>query len=305
MISDAALEAMLARRAHRADPDGLRDEVFALIDAVEPRRSWLGWRTGSLLGRWSVRQVALVAAAAGPAAGGVAGALIGARLIDTTPRTPLVADRHRRPDLRTGLVHRTSSPTATGIAWLREDTGAIVRFDPVTGSRRSWSVADDAAFAASADHPGARRWGLAGRAPNAVVVRRRGLPRRDRVAGGPRGGVRRGSRGGHRGARRQPLGGDLGWDRAALGRLLVEQARRPAGGHRGVRATRRELLPERDRGRRGRTRLDRLERVPDPAQRGLGLALRRLGVGRLRRWDDGQPGRVDCPAARWFDLGDH
>ena len=50
MISDAALEAMLARRAHRADPGDLRDEVSALIEAMEPRRSWLGWRTGSLLG---------------------------------------------------------------------------------------------------------------------------------------------------------------------------------------------------------------------------------------------------------------
>ena len=35
----------------------------------------------------------------------------------------------------------------TGIAWLREDSGSIVRFDPATRSRRSWSVADDAAFA--------------------------------------------------------------------------------------------------------------------------------------------------------------
>ena len=50
VISDAALEAMLARRANRADPGALHDEVFALIDATEPRRSWLGWRTGSLLG---------------------------------------------------------------------------------------------------------------------------------------------------------------------------------------------------------------------------------------------------------------
>ena len=50
MISDAALEAMLARRAHRADPGDLRDGVFALIDAMPPRRPWLGWRTGSLLG---------------------------------------------------------------------------------------------------------------------------------------------------------------------------------------------------------------------------------------------------------------
>ncbi|MDQ1324767.1 MAG: hypothetical protein QG587_2103, partial [Chloroflexota bacterium] len=50
VISDRALEAMLARRAHRADPGDLRDEVFALIDVTEPRRSWLGRRTGHALG---------------------------------------------------------------------------------------------------------------------------------------------------------------------------------------------------------------------------------------------------------------
>lgn len=152
MISDTALEAMLARRAHRADPAGLRDEVFALIDATEPRRSWLGWRTGSLLGGWSVRQAALVTAAAALLLAAVAGALIGARLIDTTPRTPLVP---------TGIDVLISGPASytnlvadgMGIAWLREDAGGIVRFDPTTRSKRSWSVADDAAFAASAIIP--------------------------------------------------------------------------------------------------------------------------------------------------------
>jgi len=34
VISDAALEAMLDRRANRADPGSLHDEVFALIDAT-------------------------------------------------------------------------------------------------------------------------------------------------------------------------------------------------------------------------------------------------------------------------------
>jgi sugar lactone lactonase YvrE len=42
---------MLARRANRADPGGLRDEVFALIDTVEPRRSWLGWPGATLFAR--------------------------------------------------------------------------------------------------------------------------------------------------------------------------------------------------------------------------------------------------------------
>lgn len=72
VISDTALEAMLARRANRADPGSLHDEVFALIDATEPRRPWLGWRTGSLLGERLVMAfgtiavvVALVAVTAG------------------------------------------------------------------------------------------------------------------------------------------------------------------------------------------------------------------------------------------------
>jgi hypothetical protein len=52
-ISDAALEAMLARRAHRADPDGLRDAAFLRIEATAPPAgiglgahvaAALGWR---------------------------------------------------------------------------------------------------------------------------------------------------------------------------------------------------------------------------------------------------------------------
>ncbi len=38
-FSDAALEAMLARRAGRADPVGLRDEAFRAIETVLPKRS--------------------------------------------------------------------------------------------------------------------------------------------------------------------------------------------------------------------------------------------------------------------------
>jgi hypothetical protein len=152
VISDALLEAMLARRANLADPGDLRDEVFARIDVTEPRRSWLGLQTGSLLRGWSVRRATLIAVAVALLLAAVAGALVGARLLDATPRTPLVP---------TGIDVLVSAPgwythlvaDGEGIAWLREDTGALVRFDPATRSRRSWTVADDAVFAASAIIP--------------------------------------------------------------------------------------------------------------------------------------------------------
>ena len=107
------------------------------------------------------------------------------------------------------------------------------------------------------------------------------------------------------GPRRQHVGGGPGRDRAALGRILVEHARRAARDHLSLRARESILLPERDRGRSGRARLGRLGRVSKPARRRLGLAVRRLGVGRLRGWRPvaslRRAGPVDHPAARWLD----
>jgi hypothetical protein len=182
VISDAALEAMLARRANRADPGSLHDDAFARLDATEPRRHLLAWPVSVARGGWSARQVVLVAAAMLLLAAAVSGALIGARLLDqarpvpfdtppqnlndTTPVAPFrLGPRALAP---TGIEVLVSVPgwythlvaDGEGIAWLREDTGAIVRFDPLTHTRQSWSVADDVAFGSTEQVIPARSGGV-------------------------------------------------------------------------------------------------------------------------------------------------
>ena len=90
-VSDAALEKMLARRAHRGDPIGLADAVFAAIDATPRSRGpWLGVPARWLPGRPS-RGLAWILVAAGLLAALFGSALVGAGLLDRHgPLTNLV-----------------------------------------------------------------------------------------------------------------------------------------------------------------------------------------------------------------------
>jgi hypothetical protein len=143
VISDAALEAMLAWRADRADPGDLRETAFAMIEATPPRRGWLAW-PATLLGGPTRRPLVLVLAAAGLLLAALAGALVAGRLLDTTRSTQL------QP---TGIEVLTPESTTydrvvvdgTGAAWA-VGSGHLTRFDPATGEHRTWTVADDPAF---------------------------------------------------------------------------------------------------------------------------------------------------------------
>lgn len=182
VIPDAALEAMLTRRAHRADPGTLRDEAFARIDAIEPRRHLLAWPATAAGGGWSARQAVLVAAAMLLLAAAVSGALIGARLLDQTRPAPFDTSLQNLNDttpatvfvpgpralVPTGIGVLLDNPTSytalvadgEGIAWLREDTGSIVRFDPLSRTRQSWTVADVAAIGSAEQIIPARSGGI-------------------------------------------------------------------------------------------------------------------------------------------------
>ena len=158
-----------------------------------------------------------------------------------------------------------------GVLWAHDFNGRLVRFDPTTGSERMWTVSDDAAFASFDVMPartggvwliGTRtlRWFAAASAGHRDARKPRDRPDHR-----------------HRGPRRQPVGGGFGRDSPALGRVIVEHARRAARDHHGLCATGCALLPERDRGRPGRASLGRLGSVSLPARRRLGLTVRRLG----------------------------
>jgi len=86
--TDAALEAMLARRAHRSDPIGLADAVFAALDAAPRSRGpKLGVPARWLPGRPS-RGLAWILVAASLLLALLGSALVGAGLLDR-PRPPL------------------------------------------------------------------------------------------------------------------------------------------------------------------------------------------------------------------------
>jgi hypothetical protein len=90
-VTDIAFEKMLARRAHRADPLGLADAVFAALETIEPRRGpRLGVPAWWLPGRPS-RGPAWILFAAGLLLALLGSALVGAGLLDR-PRPPLRLD---------------------------------------------------------------------------------------------------------------------------------------------------------------------------------------------------------------------
>jgi ligand-binding sensor domain-containing protein len=150
------LRAALLR--HVADgPTGFDALGFArVVAAKEPRRhgfaGTLTWR-GVAVPRlaWTLLLLAALLAAM------VAGMLfVGSQI---QQKLPAVVPT-QRPALNaaalapTGIDVLTPDPGAygrtvvdgTGIIWAREDGGLLVRFDPATGSARTWTVRDDAAF---------------------------------------------------------------------------------------------------------------------------------------------------------------
>jgi len=89
-VTDATLEKMLARRAHRADPAGLAEAVFAAIDATPrsrgPRLAW----PATWLPRRQSRGLVWVLVAATLLLALLGSALAGASFL--RPRPPLSLD---------------------------------------------------------------------------------------------------------------------------------------------------------------------------------------------------------------------
>lgn len=148
-VTDAALEAMLARRAWRGSPVGLADAAFAAVEATKPRRgprlawptrpavpaSWLPGRLSPGL-TWVLVAATLLLAL-------LASALVGGAL----PRGPLTKLVPTGIDTLTpeaGVYDRVLADGA-GTLWA-VGPGHLTRFDPETGARQTWTVTDDAAF---------------------------------------------------------------------------------------------------------------------------------------------------------------
>ena len=146
-VTDATLEKMLARRAHRADPAGLAEAVFAAIDATPrsrgPRLAW----SATWLPRRQSRGLVWVLVAATLLLALLGSALAGASFLRPRPPLSLVP---------TGI--ETLTPKRVPYDRVVEDgagtlwaigTGHLTRFDPGTGTWQTWTVSDDAAFASS------------------------------------------------------------------------------------------------------------------------------------------------------------
>jgi len=147
-VTDIALERMLARRARRGDADGLTDAVFAAIDAAPRRRGpRLGVPAWWLPGRPS-RGLAWILVAAGLLLALLGSALVGAGLLDR-PRPPIRLVPNGIETLTPQRVrYDRVVEDGAGTLWAI-GTGHLTRLDPETGTRQTWTVSDDAAFASS------------------------------------------------------------------------------------------------------------------------------------------------------------
>ena len=125
--------AVVAHRVAREHPRRRAGAGLASLRLVAvPRLAWL-----------LLLAAVLLAALAGTA-------LVASRLLETAPRVAplgaaLVPTGIDVLTPETGWYARVVAD-GNGVFWAREDVGRLVRYDPATGSGRSWSVSDDAAF---------------------------------------------------------------------------------------------------------------------------------------------------------------
>jgi hypothetical protein len=145
-VTDTALEKMLARRAHRADPAGLTDAVFAAIEGMGPRRGSRLALPASWLPGSPSRGLAWVLVAATLLLALLASALVVGSLPRPRPLTSLVPTGIDIVAPETGIPDRVVAD-GTGTLWAMRP-GRLTRFDPESGARRTWTISDDASFAA-------------------------------------------------------------------------------------------------------------------------------------------------------------
>ena len=165
VISDSAIEAMAARRALRADPGDLRDVVCGAIEATPPRRRPLTWRPVAVPAlAWALLLVGLLI-------GLVVGSLVAggwrrdqAVVVAPSPSlAPATPDTAPRTGLHPTGIQMIYDPVESydrvvvdgkGTYWA-SGPGHLARFDPETGGRTIWTVADNAIFGGSLVAPAA------------------------------------------------------------------------------------------------------------------------------------------------------
>lgn len=164
-LTDAVIEAALARYAERISGDSLQDRIMADVARTSQSRpplaarlGWLAWPAPSLRLVWVVAILGLLLAMLGGTL------LVGSRIVEPPPRRPADSlPRHPAALVPTGvetpaLESRTIEGIAqdgTGTVWAQvvrpyEVNGtpildALLQIDP-SGAVRIWTVADDAAF---------------------------------------------------------------------------------------------------------------------------------------------------------------
>jgi len=165
LLTDATIEAALARCAERISGEGLHDEIMAGVERTSQSRpplaarlGWLTWPAPSLRLAWVVAIAGLLLALLGGSL------LVGSRFMESPPRQPVDSlPRHPAALVPTGFeTHAPESSTfnaavadLSGTVWALaarpfEVNGtpigdALVRID-TTGAVRTWTVADGAVF---------------------------------------------------------------------------------------------------------------------------------------------------------------
>ena len=163
-LTDAIVEAALARCAERISGDDLHDEIMAGLARKSQSRpplvariGWLARPAPSLRLAWVVAIAVLLLAMLGGSL------LVGSRILESPPR-PLVDSLPRHPAALVPTGVETHAPenssfeaavadvsgTVWALAFRPFDTstpigGALVRIGP-SGAARTWTFADDAAF---------------------------------------------------------------------------------------------------------------------------------------------------------------
>ncbi len=156
-LTDAAIDAALARYAERISGDDLRDRIMADVAQTAQSRprlfarpTWLAWPATSLRLVWVVAIAGLLLALL------TGSLLVGSRIMESPPR-PLgdLLLRHPAALVPTGLETPAPGRSAfgtfpsavadsTGAVWTRAGR-TLGRIDP-SGAVRTWTFADDAAF---------------------------------------------------------------------------------------------------------------------------------------------------------------
>ena len=178
-LTDATIEAALARCAERISGDGLQDQIMAGVARTSQSRpplaarlGWLTWPAPSLRLAWVVAIAGLLLAMLGGSL------LVGSRIMESPPRQPVDSlPRHPAALVPTGVeTHAPESSTfnaavadVSGTVWALaarpfEVSGtpigdALIRIDP-SGAVRTWTVADGAVFPSTVSIVSARGGGV-------------------------------------------------------------------------------------------------------------------------------------------------